>query len=1227
MTWRTQDGVDDAVKRTVGTVHSMVLQNGKNKLEVGMYYLTVSTSGDRLECAVRLYIPARRSPAMHYNWYGIRRESANKLAEQAAGLSWKDAATTLETQQETRKLAGGGNRRFRGEKPVAQERYTQTLDLRSRPVRLLYSRTEHHSDEADEQDGRTRKSRTRGFEPEDVWTRLSRPLAFSTQNSAGRHEGLMAKGLQENKGAKLGVRTQKDNAENRTGSMRFEPTSFGPQNSKQFSPKQQPVVKARPASARPAFAQGSGRFSSYDKIERRRPISAMGRARDSGLTPARAAVAPNRDRPRSAMARIVSKVESTDVVAIAPGSSSGDGGHERRPAENPFGSIVSQDAQQIIKTTAGMSAEQQLLMMKESKASSVLNIFMSTSLQSKAEKEVKKSAEAGRAKELGLMGLLKVHKGEIRHLAEKHGAQYLEETLNRYEEKDIERYKLPFAHVFMEVVSGKNVPRTADNYCDPYVRVALKDSERGQIDEHKTSIEHSKQNPEWKTSMQFKCHNLERDAVFTLACWHHSSFAHVKDVCLGNAVLELRHLKIGVFQEWNLTVQPLVKSKETTKIKLTTFYGKEDAYSEWMKKKQTAAKQAAKAKDSVPEDGRKRKEPAGARQTDSLDALFKKWSRTGKARSGQMVDFKEFTDMLRDLELMPGKIGHHKALEIFRQANRRTDKSAADSNTDELDRHEFYFAVGKVGEFCKVNVELLLINDDPDREQPTQTQPPPPENGTCEAIGSHAREDYEVATEEKLLEIWRSCSPRDWESLGVGEDLFAYLRALQKQEESRPSSQTIDLLQQPPLTGTARFFAPDAETIDLESVNAPGQLLLYIAKYNGTHIKTLRIGGCNQLSLSAVLTFTHKFRFISSLSLQGNARVDDQWLSTLSKALHLQDLFISECIRVTDEGLLSAASASIGLRRLDCSNCIQISDRGVIAVGQHCSLLESLALRGCLKVTNDSILSVLEGCALLAHLNIAGVKACSFSVAKDGLPKLQSLNVSNCKGLDDIALERVARAGTLQSLTAYANGKITDAGLKAVASCTNLTALSLARCPQVSDSGMIQIVMGCRRLRHINIDFCIRVSDTTLTFVADYNVELQQLSLRGCTQISAIGVRCVLKHCPWVTTLDVAHSGADEAEVRHALSALHEKRTRAQREEDVPWLVGKKGTPTWTGIETDDSWLPGPRTVDCQFSNIGVMSACESTKFNARRDLPTHLAIPRMIEEQDLREQQDAIVY
>ena len=121
------------------------------------------------------------------NWlvrYGIGRQSGNKHAEEAANLNWKGAKESLKAQEGSIRLAGGGLRRFSGDKPHGQEVFTNTLDLRSKPVRHLYSRLEEHGDKAYAQEDGRRRFREHGSE--DVWKRLSKPIAFSTRmNKSG----------------------------------------------------------------------------------------------------------------------------------------------------------------------------------------------------------------------------------------------------------------------------------------------------------------------------------------------------------------------------------------------------------------------------------------------------------------------------------------------------------------------------------------------------------------------------------------------------------------------------------------------------------------------------------------------------------------------------------------------------------------------------------------------------------------------------------------------------------------------------------------------------------------------------------------------------------------------------------------------------------------------------------------------------------------------------------
>jgi hypothetical protein len=178
-----QDAVGDMMKRQP-TVHSLTLKKGDGSFEVGIYYLTICTGGGKLcNCCVRLYIPTPRSPAMEYDWYGTRRHSENSTAVQSARSVWTDTKTRIEIKDASRKAARGGNRRSEGQKPHCSELLTSTMDLRARPIRFLYSRVNSEADTKvkDSEKIRQRHEAERSQGPEDIWTRLSKPLLSWTR--------------------------------------------------------------------------------------------------------------------------------------------------------------------------------------------------------------------------------------------------------------------------------------------------------------------------------------------------------------------------------------------------------------------------------------------------------------------------------------------------------------------------------------------------------------------------------------------------------------------------------------------------------------------------------------------------------------------------------------------------------------------------------------------------------------------------------------------------------------------------------------------------------------------------------------------------------------------------------------------------------------------------------------------------------------------------------------
>jgi hypothetical protein len=1048
--------------------------------------------------------------------YGIKRHPVSKIAAKAAQGAWACTKESIANTNSNRTVVSGGNRRFDGTKPQGREIPTPSMDLRATPVRHLYSRADRQRDPASTEwlSNNNKKTQTQ-IRVQGADRKIVRPSSAPLQRSYGSQlqvrparisasEHVQTETIGQVKHSHRNHIPRDDTraTHNAQGQRILRPWSalqhrvtsgvMVPQQTPSQrslsvlenagpTPHTKKTATKRPASARPASAHGIRPPSTLVPV-RQRPASAMGRVREwnfpSWLTSGNL-------RPSSAML--------CDQVLEKRGDDSEVSGGEHG-MENPFGSIASSEAHQYLNDPMIMTAEHQLKIMAEKKTHSVVARLLPSQ---------RKSVSGG------LKGLIRSHKKDIHLLARKSFVQDLEKTLVEYEERDIERYKLPFADLFLTVHSGRQLPKDPKtSSCDPYLVLTLKDSERGHVAECKTSVIQGNPNPDWKSDFQLNCRNLEKDAILTFNCWHKSTFSRFDDVLLGECSLELRRLKLATSEEWNLRLRASVEHDFDSRIKITTFYGNEEAHKKWKTEvEERRKKQRALAQEKAREQG---SSPV-PRRSPSPKSVEEVSGRT----SSSPINFSPGGSK------NPAHNGIHQASDD--QASTFINDAARPSSSSQ----------------SKMNCQWTMIR----------------ENGYSQDI---------------VNEICSTYGHEAWDKLGIGVDVFDFLSLLQKREQGRMSIQTVDFLEPAPRTGTAHQIFPDAETIDLEHVRSfPDELLLYMSQYGGSHIKRLCIGGSNNLTLSAVLVFARGFPLISSLSLNGLRSADDGWISSLAELLHLQELLVSECNNITDRGLMAMVGSSSGLRKLDCSYCFKISDLGIDALAKNCAGLESVNIRGCHNVTAAAISGLFQHCPHLANVDISGLQGISSGIfaASSNLQELRSLNVANCRAFDDKALQYLARLDSMESIIMYANPGVTDIGLAAIATCKNLQTLSLARCSKVTDGGIIKVATGCRHIRRLNLDFCTLVSDNGILFIADFHAELESLSVRGCTQVTGVGVGCVIQHCPRIAALDLAHTGVDQGEIQSALADVQERRTRDQKVEQMAWLAGKKGTSTWSGIE------------------------------------------------------------
>ncbi|GMF60474.1 unnamed protein product [Phytophthora fragariaefolia] len=113
------------------------------------------------------------------------------------------------------------------------------------------------------------------------------------------------------------------------------------------------------------------------------------------------------------------------------------------------------------------------------------------------------------------------------------------------------------------------------------------------------------------------------------------------------------------------------------------------------------------------------------------------------------------------------------------------------------------------------------------------------------------------------------------------------------------------------------------------------------------NIVSLNLSGCTHLSDANIIDIVNTCKKLVRLELAFCRELSDSVLFSVAKHLSLEDLNLSRCVRITDDGMLEVAGQSSVLRRLNISACKRLSERSLLALLEGCRLLEELDVTHC----------------------------------------------------------------------------------------------------------------------------------------------------------------------------------------------------------------------------------------------------------------------------------------
>ncbi|KAK7258953.1 hypothetical protein RIF29_24546 [Crotalaria pallida] len=193
------------------------------------------------------------------------------------------------------------------------------------------------------------------------------------------------------------------------------------------------------------------------------------------------------------------------------------------------------------------------------------------------------------------------------------------------------------------------------------------------------------------------------------------------------------------------------------------------------------------------------------------------------------------------------------------------------------------------------------------------------------------------------------------------------------------------------------------------------------------------------------------------------------------------------------------------------------------------SNIDSLDLSLCPRI-DDRAVSVLlshgsvnwtKGLRKLVLSRATGLGYVGLEQLVQACPQLEEIDVSHCWGYGDREAAALSSAARLRELNMDKCLGVTDIGLaKIVVGCSRLERLSLKWCLEISDLGIDLLCKKCLELKFLDVSY-LKITSKSLRSIASL-LKLEIFAMVGCSLVEDEGLRFLEKGCPLLKAIDVS---------------------------------------------------------------------------------------------------------
>lgn len=244
------------------------------------------------------------------------------------------------------------------------------------------------------------------------------------------------------------------------------------------------------------------------------------------------------------------------------------------------------------------------------------------------------------------------------------------------------------------------------------------------------------------------------------------------------------------------------------------------------------------------------------------------------------------------------------------------------------------------------------------------------------------------------------------------------------------------------------------------------------------------------------------------------------------------------------------------IKDLNLRGCVQVEHyKRTEVIVKACKNLINATLEGCSNFQKATLHCLLRSNEKLTHLNLTGLSAVSNASCKiiaESCPQLKSFNVSWCQKVDARGIKSVVESCLmLRELRAGEVRGFDDVETAEVFFKTNnLERLVMSGCAELSDQAFKIMIHGTdpeidiltdlpvvpmRKLRHLDLSRCVRLSNAGVKALGHFTPDLEGLQLSGCKSLTDDALEAIIASTPRLTHLELE----DLTDITNSLLSEH----------------------------------------------------------------------------------------